>query len=97
MNTSLNPDALAQLIMWEELPFGGNPDNYIRLDANAAHAVIKLLQPHLAAAPPEVTSAKASAWEEGFQAGWEEHEDLGAVVNDFWDAKTPNPYLPEKS
>jgi len=54
----LNPDALAQLIMWKELPFGGNPDNYIRLDANAAHAVIELLKPHLAAALPEVTSVE---------------------------------------
>lgn len=55
----LNTDALAQLIMWKELPFGGNPDNYIRLDANAAHKVIELLKPHLAAAPPEVTSVEA--------------------------------------
>lgn len=39
--------------------------------------------------------AKAVAWEEGFQAGWEEHEDPGAFVNDFWDAKTPNPYADE--
>lgn len=51
-DTSLNPDALAQLIMWKELPFGGNPDNYIRLDANAAHKVIELLRPHLAVAQP---------------------------------------------
>ena len=53
-DTPLNPDALAQLIMWKELPFGGNPDNYIRLDANAAHKVIELLKPHLTVAQPEV-------------------------------------------
>lgn len=35
---------------------------------------------------------RAEAWEEGFQAGWEEHENPGAFVNDYWDAKTLNPY-----
>ena len=57
-NTPLNPDALAQLIMWKELPFGGNPDNYIRLDANAAHKVIELLKSHLAVAQPVVNSVE---------------------------------------
>lgn len=54
----LNPNALAQLIMWKELPFGGNPDNYIRLDANASHKVIELLKPHLAVAQPVVNSVE---------------------------------------
>lgn len=52
----------------------------------------KAVSAYLAVALPE---AGALAWDEGFQAGWEEHEDPGAFVNDFWDAKTPNPYLPE--
>ncbi|GAA0200325.1 hypothetical protein [Glutamicibacter creatinolyticus] len=47
----IDADTLACKIMWKDLPFGGNPDNYIRLDANAAHAVIELLRPHLAALP----------------------------------------------
>lgn len=80
-NTPLNPDALAQLIMWKELPFGGNPDNYIRLDANAAHKVIELLKSHLAVAQPEVNSVEElvttraglalanSAFNEGLSAG----------------------------
>lgn len=50
----LNPDALANLIAWEKLPFGGRPDSYISLDANAAHAVIEILKPHLAHAQPVV-------------------------------------------
>lgn len=40
---------------------------------------------------------EAEAWEEGFQAGWEEHESPGPFVNDYWDAKTPNPYRKESS
>lgn len=54
--TPLSPDDLAQLIMWKELPFGGNPDNYIKLDSNSAHKVIELLKPHLAVAQPLVKS-----------------------------------------
>lgn len=54
MTTPLNPDELAQLIMWKELPFGGNPDNYIKLDANASHKVIELLKPHLEVAQQDL-------------------------------------------
>ncbi|MEU5838539.1 hypothetical protein ABZ820_33395 [Streptomyces diacarni] len=57
-------------------------------DQHRAH-VAEVLDQHM-------REAKAVAWEEGFQAGWEEHEDPGAFVNDFWDAKTPNPYADEE-
>ena len=40
----------------------------------------------------ELRKAKSEAWHEGFEAGWEEHENPGPFVNDIWDAKTPNPY-----
>lgn len=40
----------------------------------------------------ELRRAKSDAWHEGFEAGWEEHENPGPFVNDIWDAKTPNPY-----
>lgn len=57
----LNPDALdetalANLIAWKSLPFGAT--QFVKLDANAAHKVIELLRPHLAAALPEVTSVE---------------------------------------
>ncbi|PRA13308.1 hypothetical protein CQ010_01290 [Arthrobacter sp. MYb211] len=50
---------------------------------------------YLAVAHPVVNSDKASAWDEGFKAGWEEAKDPGAFVNDVWDSETPNPYRPE--
>lgn len=59
----------------------------MRVSVHRAH-VAQVLEQH-------EREAKAVAWEEGFQAGWEEHEDPGAFVNDFWDAKTPNPYADE--
>lgn len=42
-----DPGKLADLIAWTDLPVGGNPDKYIRLDSNAAHKVVSLLSPHL--------------------------------------------------
>lgn len=35
---------------------------------------------------------RATAWDEGFGAGWAEHAEPGAFVNDVWDAETINPY-----
>lgn len=37
------------------------------------------------------------AWQEGFEAGWDEAKDPGAFVNDLWDAKTPNPYADKEA
>ena len=42
-----------------------------------------------------IAKIKAEAWEEGHQAGWEEHENPGPFVNDYWDSKLPNPYKEE--
>lgn len=42
-----DPGKLADLIAWTDLPVGGSPDKYIRLDSNAAHKVVSLLSPHL--------------------------------------------------
>lgn len=39
-----------------------------------------------------IAKIKADAWEEGHQAGWEERENPGPFVNDYWDSKLPNPY-----
>lgn len=50
----LDEIALANLIAWKRLPFGAT--QFVKLDANAAHAVIELLKPHLAVAQPEVNS-----------------------------------------
>lgn len=33
----------AQELAWKHLPFGGKPDSYVRLDANASHAAIKIV------------------------------------------------------
>lgn len=90
MNTLLNPDALkAAARVIAEQQACGHCDGTCQACLEDASAVVTA---YLTVALPE---AKALAWEEGFQAGWEEHEDPGAFVNDFWDAKTPNPYLPE--
>lgn len=94
-DTPLNPDALAQLIMWKELPFGGNPENYIRLDANAAHKVIELLKPHLAVAQPEVNSVEelAKAWYVGFckgeQTAFRERPVNPDTINPYKNGETP--------
>ena len=72
----MDTDTLACKIMWKDLPFGGNPDNYIRLDANAAHAVIELLRPHLAALPAPRTIKTV----EGLEA-----LPVGTVIQDFND------------
>ena len=44
---------------------------------------------------PMTREAQAEAWQEGHQAGWEEHENPGPFVNDYWDSKLPNPYKEE--
>ena len=48
-----------------------------------------------AALLPLIREAQAEAWAEGHQAGWEEHENPGPFVNDYWDSKLPNPYKEE--
>lgn len=48
--------------------------------------------PILAAPADALREHDARVWDEGFEAGWAEKGDLGAFVNDVWDAKTPNPY-----
>lgn len=39
-----------------------------------------------------VKEAQAEAWTAGHQAGFEEHKNPGAFVNDYWDSNLPNPY-----
>lgn len=45
-----------------------------------------------AALAPVIREREAEAWETGHQAGWEEHENPGPFVNDYWDSEAPNPY-----
>lgn len=42
---------------------------------------------------PLVKRVQEAAWDEGQRAGWDEAKDPGAFVNDWWDMKTPNPYI----
>lgn len=39
-----------------------------------------------------IAKVKSDAWGEGLQAGWEECQNPGPFVNDWWDSKLPNPY-----
>lgn len=39
-----------------------------------------------------IADVKADAWDEGLQAGWEECQNPGPFVNDWWDSKAPNPH-----
>ncbi|WIV32208.1 hypothetical protein QN084_06245 [Paenarthrobacter sp. R1] len=33
----------AREVSWVKLPFGGRPDSFVQLDANAAHAAVKII------------------------------------------------------
>lgn len=39
-----------------------------------------------------IAKVEADAWDEGLQAGWEECQNPGPFVNDWWDSKAPNPH-----
>lgn len=39
-----------------------------------------------------IAKVKADAWDEGLQVGWEECQNPGPFVNDWWDSKAPNPH-----
>ena len=43
-----------------------------------------------------IAKVKADAWDEGLQAGWEECQNPGPFVNDWWDSKAPNPHRIER-
>lgn len=49
---------IVDAIHWVHLPKGGIEGRFVQLDANAAHAVAKLLA-------PMIREAQAEAWQEG--------------------------------
>ena len=43
-----------------------------------------------------ISDVKADAWDDGLQAGWEECQNPGPFVNDWWDSEAPNPHRIER-
>lgn len=41
---------------------------------------------------PVIREERADAWGEGHQAGFQECQNPGPFVNDYWDSKLDNPY-----
>lgn len=66
---------------------GGPTAQEMRMISEAADALLAAGYRKDAA---NVTDVLAVAWDEGFDAGWDDAKDDG--INDKWDSRTPNPY-----